>query len=281
MLRVHVHPRDPFPLKIMQVDPHYVHCQGSDRSRQAVFLLQGYGGVMFTLTRDQARKLDQLAIHRLGMPGLLLMENAARGATAVILSWSQSQLHQADSMRVVIVCGAGNNGGDGLAIARHLDMAGVQVSVYLTRPPEDFSGDAGVNLKIARNLGLPIHIISQNGPDDAAIAQWKHANLLIDAILGTGFNGHLRSPLDRIITAINRTHEQGGMKIVAIDLPSGLDADTGQPSQPTIMADLTITLAARKQGFAASSAQPFLGQVVVSDIGLPSRLIQEAMQMES
>lgn len=246
-----------------------------------MFLLQGYGGVMFTLTRDQARKLDQLAIHRLGMPGLLLMENAARGATAVILSWSQSQLHQTDSMRVVIVCGAGNNGGDGLAIARHLDMAGVQVSVYLTRPPEDFSGDAGVNLKIARNLGLPIHIIGQNGLDDAAIAQWKHANLLIDAILGTGFTGHLRSPLDRIITAINRTHEQGGMKIVAIDLPSGLDADTGQPSQPTIMADLTITLAARKQGFAASSAQPFLGQVVVSDIGLPSRLIQEAMQMES
>jgi len=220
------------------------------------FLTRGF------LTREQVRRVDQIAIQQFGMSGLVLMENAGRGCADVLCELGVSGT-------VVICCGKGNNGGDGLVIARHLAVRGHSPVVLLAATPASYQGDAAENLAIVRQTAVEIREIGQSGDEDANSLLFDKSEWIVDALLGTGAKGPPRKPIDSLIRQANAS----AAKRLAIDLPSGLDCDTGEPANPTFRADHTCTLVARKAGFEAASALPFLGKVRVIDIGVPPEVI--------
>ena len=230
------------------------------------------------LTRQQIRHVDRLAIEDLGIPGVVLMENAARGVAESILTLLGAELGLAPAAaKVAVLCGGGNNGGDGYAIARHLHNAGVDVTVYAARATDQLAGDAAVNCEIIRRMGLRLIPITTAGQVASHGPQWSQYDLLVDALLGTGATGVVRQPLATVIEYCNAaTAAAGGPKVVAVDVPSGLDCDTGRPATTTVRADLTVTFVAAKIGFEAAAAQPWLGRLVVTGIGAPPQLIRRA-----
>lgn len=261
------------------------------------------------LSREQSRLLDQLAMERYGMTGLVLMENAGRGAVDVLCrvegcfapeerpegGEEQEYSHQGDSSAaawekekfwrrlrvrhrdfggpVVICCGRGNNAGDGLVMARHLWLRGHSVQVFLWSKPEDLSPDAAANYAILHKAGFPIECRPAEGDPERLAQALKKASWIVDALLGTGARGQPRPPLDAAISQVN----SAGKPILAVDLPSGLDCDTGQPAQPTIRAAVTCTFAAAKPGLRRPEAQPYVGRLVLVDIGTPPQLFQEVL----
>jgi NAD(P)H-hydrate epimerase len=214
------------------------------------------------LTREQVRALDRRATDEFGVPGIVLMENAGRGAAEVL---RRLGIHG----RVVICCGKGNNGGDGFVIARHLALHEVSVRILLFCGPEELSGDAAINQRIAAKLNLPLEVYAGPTPDLKAVggalvaAEW-----VVDALFGTGLSGAVRPPLDRVIEAINASPA----RVLAVDIPSGLDCDSGRPLGVTVRAEHTVTFAAQKVGFANPQARHWLGQVHLVDIGVPCPL---------
>jgi NAD(P)H-hydrate epimerase len=187
------------------------------------------------------------------------MENAGRGAAELLLSLGVSG-------PVVICAGKGNNGGDGYVIARHLDNAGCAVKVLLFALPEELTGDAATNYQIIVRSRLPITVYPGATFDDTNLrAELSGAAWIVDALFGTGLTGSVRPPFDRIIAAIN----ESGKRVLAVDIPSGLDCDTGQPLGPCVRATHTVTFVAQKRGFANASAKEWLGQVHVCGIGAP------------
>jgi NAD(P)H-hydrate epimerase len=219
-----------------------------------------------TLNRAQSREVDRLAIEQYGIPGLVLMENAGRGV-------ADAMAHFGIRGPVVICCGKGNNAGDGLVIARHLDLRGCQVRLCLFARPEDLTGDAAVNSRIVEKIGLPATLFAAPLDRDRLAAELGAADWIVDALLGTGAQGEPRPPIDAAIDAINAA----GRKVMAVDLPSGLDGDTGQAARHTVRAAHTCALAALKPGLTAPAAAPYVGQVHVLDIGAPARLIDEIL----
>ncbi len=223
------------------------------------------------LSRDQVRRVDRLAIEELGIPGIVLMENAGRNAAGVIFDLLCDELAlDPAKARVAVLCGGGNNGGDGYVIARHLHNRGVSVRVYTTVDPATLKGDAAVNHTICAKMGLPIERITTAQQVATHAQGWSGAHVVVDALLGTGFRGEVRAHLADVI---KRCNALAGPKVVAIDLPSGLDCDTGGPSNATVQADVTVTFVAPKIGFDAPSATRYVGRVVVADIGTPPGLI--------
>jgi NAD(P)H-hydrate epimerase len=212
------------------------------------------------LSRAEVRELDRRAIEEYGLPGVVLMENAGRGAAEVLLRLDGSG-------RVVLCCGKGNNGGDGFVIARHLDNRQVPVRVLLFARPEELTGDAAVNYHVIARSDVPVVVL----PDDAILqTELSQASWVIDALFGTGLSGPVRPPFDRVIAAIN----DSGKRVFAVDIPSGLDCDTGQPLGPTVRAEHTATFVALKTGFANPAAKQWVGQVHVVDIGAPRKLLE-------
>lgn len=226
------------------------------------------------LTRRQAREVDRYAIEQLGLPGLILMENAGINASGAIFDLlSERYIIDEDSAAVAILCGGGNNGGDGYVVARQLHAWGLTPTVYALKPPADLTGDAAVNAKVCQRLALPIVELPDALAVDRYSAVWQRAHIVVDAMLGTGFSGQmqLREPIASAIRAVN---DLAGPSIVCLDLPSGLDCDSGQPSPSdegplAVRADLTITFVAHKVGFAQPEAKGYLGKIVTADIGLP------------
>ena len=215
------------------------------------------------LTRDQVRNVDRRAIADYGLPGVVLMENAGRG-TAELLS----QLGIAG--RVVICAGKGNNGGDGFVIARHLELRGYETTVLLFCQPSDLTGDAAINYRV---LECAKHTLVVMGTSPIIVEldrQLVTADWIVDALLGTGTQGTIREPYLTAIAAINRA----GKKVLAVDLPSGMDCDTGQPLGTCVRADHTATFVARKVGFDAPGADRLTGPVHVIDIGVPNQLLE-------
>jgi NAD(P)H-hydrate epimerase len=207
------------------------------------------------LTRDQVRAVDRRAIEEFGVPGVVLMENAGRGAAEILLSLGAKG-------SVAICCGKGNNGGDGLVIARHLDNRGLAVRVLLFTRPDQVTGDAGINLQILQRCRIPVVI----EPDpDALVSELAGAEWIVDSLFGTGLSGLIRPPLDRVIAALNAS----GKPVLAVDIPSGLDCDSGLSLGSTVRAAHTVTFVAQKAGFANPAAKQWLGQVHVVDIGAP------------
>lgn len=217
---------------------------------------------MLRLTRAQVREIDRLSIEQYHIPGIVLMENAARAAADV----ATDMLGSASGRQILILCGGGNNGGDGLAVARHLHNRGAQISIALTIDPAKFKGDALINWQIDSAMALP-----HRAADPDEIARSK-ADLLIDAIFGTGLSTPPRDPFPALVAAVDRA----ARPVLAIDLPSGLDCDTGQPLGAAIRATRTITFVAEKTGFAAPAARPYLGTITVADIGCPIELIPKS-----
>lgn len=219
------------------------------------------------LNREQSRRVDVLAVERYGMTGLVLMENAGRGAAEIIRH--AYEFRKPREGFVVICCGKGNNGGDGFVVARHLDNARIPVRILLFCDPAKLTGDAAANYEIARRSGLPIEVFAGTELDSARLAKsFKGASLLVDALLGTGAKGVPRPPLDRVIETIN----DHPAPTIALDIPSGLNCDTGDAAAQTIRATYTITFVARKPAFTNPTAHPFLGHTRVVDIGVPREL---------
>ena len=221
------------------------------------------GGRAGVMTRDELREVDRRAIEEFGLPGLVLMENAGRNAAALLLNLGIQG-------PVAICCGKGNNAGDGFVIARHLENAGVEVRVLLATPASAIGGDAAVELNVLRRAGTPVvdapPDIAAVWPDELARADW-----IVDALLGTGFQGTVRAPFLSAIAAINAAHR----KVLAIDLPSGLDCDTGEGLRNCVRATHTATFVARKPCFDAPGATDITGPVHVLDIGVPRALLLE------
>ncbi|MCI0465221.1 MAG: NAD(P)H-hydrate epimerase [Gemmataceae bacterium] len=215
------------------------------------------------LSRQQVRELDRQAIEEFGVPGVVLMENAGRGAAELLLALG---IHG----RVVICCGKGNNGGDGFVIARHLDNHGIPVQVLLFSRPEELTGDAALNYQILVRAQLPITVHAEASLDAEAVGRGlAGADWIVDALFGTGLSGAVRRPFDELIVAINATPA----RVLAVDIPSGLDCDTGQPLGPTVRAQHTGTFVAPKKGFTNPAAAAWLGQVHVLGIGAPRCLL--------
>jgi NAD(P)H-hydrate epimerase len=210
------------------------------------------------LTREQVRSIDRKAIDEYGMSGLVLMENAGRGCADKLCELGISG-------RVVIVCGKGNNGGDGFVIARHLDARGHDVRVVLAAEPDELHGDAAANYAVLKKAGFSL------AGAEGLIKELAGANWIVDALLGTGASGGPRPPISGIIELLNETIARK----LAVDLPSGLDCETGIAYQPTFMADHTCTFVAPKVGFANPAAKEFLGTVSVHEIGVPRKLLEE------
>jgi NAD(P)H-hydrate epimerase len=220
--------------------------------------------VSIFLSREQLRALDRRAIEEFGVPGVVLMENAGRGAAELLLALGAKG-------PVAICSGKGNNGGDGFVIARHLDNHRIPVRVHLFARPEELAGDAAVMYRIIEGACVPLtmHAGAPLSEEDLR-RELSSAEWVVDALFGTGLSGPVRPPFDRVITAIN----ESGVPVLAVDIPSGLDCDTGQPLGPTVRARHTATFVAMKKGYAQATAKEWLGTVHVLDIGAPRYLIQ-------
>lgn len=215
------------------------------------------------LSREQVRRVDQIAIEDFDMPGIVLMENAGRGASEAIDRITKEGL-------VAILCGAGNNAGDGYVIARHLQLLGRPVRIVSIVDPDSLSGDAGINASIARKARIEIRRAETFDAIEESIAD---SITVIDALLGTGAKGAPRGLFADAVRAANRHR---GLRI-AIDLPTGLDCDTGLAHDPTFRADHTITFVSRKLGFEKDNADEYVGAVTEIGIGVPQCLLQDVL----
>ncbi|MDD4889996.1 MAG: NAD(P)H-hydrate epimerase [Phycisphaerae bacterium] len=227
------------------------------------------------LTVAQVRQVDRLAGERYHMPSIVLMENAARSALAAIaVAYPPEEFR-----RAAVLVGAGNNGGDALAVARLMHNSGYDVRVLWAIRPEDSKGDAAVNRNIVRAMALPEELLRVDDETinlERAEAALKAADLAIDGLLGTGLKGAIRPPLVELIELVNNIP---ALPVVALDVPSGFDADSGMPADDgasaAIIANLTVTFAANKAGYRQPGASAFTGRVTVGSIGVPRELIEE------
>ena len=218
------------------------------------------------LTCQQIRELDILAIEHVGIPGLVLMENAARSVAEFVYDSLLDPQHAA----VLLLCGPGNNGGDGLVVARHLRNAGVGVTVALAAAQERYTGDAAVNLRIYERLGDPLLPAETPEGIESTRAAAQQTDVIVDALLGTGSRGAPRGVTAELVRMANNAPRA---RRVAIDIPTGLDGDSGEVYDPCFRADATVTFVAPKIGFAQDAARAVVGRVVVADIGVPRELI--------
>jgi len=212
-----------------------------------------------TISRKNVRALDRAAIDEFSIPSIVLMENAATSIFEVA-----DRLLRDRPGDTIILCGTGNNGGDGFALVRKLTNAGIACECVLVGNIEHAHGDARTNLTIAQKMGIPI----LGEPTISAPA------LVIDAIFGTGLARPIEGAASSAVDAINAFHA-AGTTVLAVDVSSGLDCDTGEPlGTCCVRADTTITLAAYKIGFANPASNAYTGDVFVGDIGVPRELIE-------
>ncbi|MGZ5498948.1 MAG: NAD(P)H-hydrate dehydratase [Candidatus Aminicenantales bacterium] len=221
---------------------------------------------MKILTSAEMRAIDKTAIEELGIPGIVLMENAGLRIVQVL----KSRFPALAGERIVVAAGKGNNGGDGLVVARHLYNAGARPDVLLFSAQNEVKGDAAVNLAIALKMGIPVTEVR-----DAAA--WKkgrgvvaHASIVIDALFGTG----LAKPLEGLFAAVVEDISRAEAYKVAVDIPSGLSADTFEIIGPSVKADLTVTLAAPKVAHIFPPALDRVGELVIAPIGIPPELFE-------
>jgi len=228
------------------------------------------------LSRDEVRAVDRRAVEAFGMTGMVLMENAGRNAAEVIHRLAPGE-------PTTVVCGKGNNGGDGFVIARHLERLGHPVRILLAAEPRELAGDAAANHAIAAKAGIPIIDLSRADAESwrAAVAG-DAVGVVVDAVLGTGAQGPPRGAIAAAIEAITAARQASTARsasrrtlVVAVDLPSGMDCDTGLPMGACVQADATVTFVARKKGFDAAAAASRTGEVHVVDIGVPKKLLSE------
>lgn len=232
-----------------------------------------------SISAATSRAIDQLAISKYAIPGVVLMENAARGTTDFLLDQYSSADRGADrpspasvgKASFIIVCGKGNNGGDGWAIARQLVTRGEDVRLISIPNADELSGDAAINCQIALRLNLNVLFAHGIRPHDSLEQLDKHC-VVIDAMLGTGIKGTPRAPYADWIEFLNALENP----IVAIDIPSGLDADSGT-ADIAIKADHTCTFVRPKHGLMLNQGPEFSGEIHVLDIGIPDSILNSEL----
>jgi hydroxyethylthiazole kinase-like uncharacterized protein yjeF len=224
---------------------------------------------MKILTASEMREVDRLTTERAGVPSLTLMEGAGKSVAGFI----RQQFRKLRRRGIVILCGKGNNGGDGFVVARHLLEIGAKPVVYLFAEPGQVQGDAAVNLKRWQDASRELHVIRSSGEWQAAKAAVASADIIVDALLGTGARGAVEGLLREVIEDVNR--RAATQTVIAIDIPSGLRADTGEIEGAAVTANFTVTFTAPKVGFFQGTAYTQVGQLVVRDIGSPAELIEE------
>src|ERR671934_887825 len=221
---------------------------------------------MRVLNSAQMRDADRRTIEEIGIPSLVLMENAGRQAVAAMEAVYSDLLDR----RVAVLCGRGNNGGDGFVIARTLVQRGADVSVFLIGPVTDVRGDARVNLEILGRLGVTVVEVADSQAWELHFSEVSNCTLIVDAIFGTG----LKSPVSGLIESVIADVNASAIPVVAVDLPSGLSADSADPIGPSIEAALTITLAAPKIPLVLPPGETHAGDIVIADIGIPIEVIE-------
>lgn len=231
-----------------------------------------FGGLP-VVTSEKMKYLDRKATLEYGVPSLTLMENAGRALAAAALEYAASELGKKPAgLKVIICCGRGNNGGDGLVTARHLAAAGAAVKTFILPPNENGYTELVVaNLGAAKEAGLDVALTDKDNLD-ALLPEFAAADVLVDALLGVSAVGKPVGPARRIIQLMNKS----ARPIIAVDIPSGLSPDTGHHSGVYIMAKLTLTLGFAKTGLMAAHAQPNTGLIKVLPIGYPEALVAEA-----
>lgn len=217
------------------------------------------------ISRASARAFDSWAERTLGLPTLVLMENAGRGAADCLLELLKDSGDDPTDSRVLVVCGWGNNGGDGGVLARRLLLRRVPVRLVWFGTPDRASHEASIQFEILKRLGVDQTMFgSRFSPADLA-PFLSEADWIVDALLGTGPSSPIREPFVTIINNLN----QSGKSIFSLDLPSGLDADLGVPLGVSIIARATATFVAPKLGFTNPDSARLTGPIHVVDIGLP------------
>lgn len=211
------------------------------------------------LTAAAMREADRRCIEELGIPGAVLMENAGRAVFGELAGGPLG-----------VVCGKGNNGGDGYVVARLALAAGYGVRVVLLAVREAITGDARTFLDVYERLGGQVVVAETPGAAARAVRDLADCAVLVDAILGTGFTGEVHGAPRAAI------ENWPAAPTIAVDIPSGLHADTGEAPGPCIRAATTVTMQYAKQGFAAPTAKAFLGRLVVADIGIPEVCADDA-----
>ena len=222
---------------------------------------------MKILTAAEMREVDRLTTKRYGVPSLTLMENAGKSVADFIAS----RFPDFKRRPIVVLCGKGNNGGDGFVAARHLQKMGAKVQAYLVGDPREVKGDAATNLNRWKKAGGKLLVDRPGRP--AVAAEFAGDALVIDALLGTGVRGPVEGRLAEVIAGVNRHNP--GCNVVAVDIPSGLQADTGKIPGPVVVADYTITFTAPKPGLLLGASAQHVGELLVRHIGSPFELIEE------
>jgi ADP-dependent NAD(P)H-hydrate dehydratase / NAD(P)H-hydrate epimerase len=217
---------------------------------------------MKVATAELMRKLDQRAISEFGIPGMVLMENAARGIINTLFRSFPDLL----TSRIGVLAGRGNNGGDGLAVARYLANRGISCRVFLFAAHEEIKGDASANLGILKRMGVAVQEVLNLEEWEGQKALVGSSDLLLDGIFGTGLKGPVEGFFREIIESVNSLKKP----VVAIDIPSGLDADSGQVLGACIQARITVTFGLAKRGLLVQPGVQAAGRVVIVDISLPA-----------
>jgi len=220
---------------------------------------------MRVLNSAQMREADRRTIEEIGIPSLVLMENAGRQVVAAM----EAMYTDLSDRQVAVLCGRGNNGGDGFVVARTLLQRGVDVSVFLIGNVSEVRGDARINMEILGRLGLTTVEIADSQAWELHFSEVTDCTLIVDAIFGTGLNAPLSGLIESVVADVNAS----GIAVVAVDLPSGLSADSAEPIGDSIEAGLTVTLAAPKLPLVLPPAETRAGDVVIADIGIPSDIL--------
>jgi NAD(P)H-hydrate epimerase len=234
---------------------------------------------MKILTAAEMREVDRLTTERYGIPSLTLMENAGKS----VADFMAARFRRLESRRIVVLCGKGNNGGDGFVVARHLADAGATPIVFLVAGEDEMRGDAATNRERWQKSGGEVRVARDASGWQAARPAFNSADLIVDALLGTGVRGPVEGLLGEVIQEVNR--RERGKIVIAVDIPSGLPADTGDtsgndaeannPTDQTVIADYTVTFTAPKQGMFLGRSSNYVGQLAVREIGSPSELVEE------
>lgn len=222
---------------------------------------------MRVLNTGQMREADRRTIEDIGLPSIVLMENAGRQTVAAM----EAAFDALAASRVAVLCGRGNNGGDGFVVARTLVQRGVDALVFLLGSVAEVQGDSRTNLEVLGRIGVTVIEITNAQEWELHFTEVSECDVIVDAIIGTGFRGRLTGLIETVVADVNEL----GVPVVAIDLPTGLSADTAEPTGEAIEATMTVTLAAPKIPLVFPPGDTHAGDLVIADIGIPLPLIDE------
>jgi hydroxyethylthiazole kinase-like uncharacterized protein yjeF len=215
---------------------------------------------------EQMQQIDRTAIDDIGIPGSVLMENAGRQTVYHLCSY----FGKVKGKKIAVFAGPGNNGGDGFVVARHLQQLGAEVRVFLLVGADRIKGDAAMHFRIVCNLQIPVSFLL--GPEDLQGLEPDCFDLIVDALFGTGLKRQIEGLFARVIEMMN----SASCPVVAVDMPSGLDSDTGGICGVAVKADLTVTFGVAKPGHFVFPGREMVGALEVVDIGIPSQVVAEA-----